>query len=493
MGYRVKLPTKWSNATRLLAVLLMCIGCGSITRPDFERLYSEVPFESRRPTPARDPVPPLIVVPGLLGSRLVDTEQLDEVWPGTFRQIAFGRYRGLRLPVPGGAINTRDVRSTGITETAVGRDFYGRLLHTLEAYGGYRQSELGDRQSDGRHLYVFHYDWRQDNVVTAQAFAAFVEQIRRDHGQPELKVDVIAHSMGGLMVRYFLRYGANDVLNSNDLRVTWEGAASVNKVILLGTPNLGSVSAIEGFVRGYKVGLRRIPPEVVATLPSTFQIFPHRIIDWLYDKSGQVLDVDPFDVETWERFQWNIFDPLVSERVRETHGDAYLDALKRHFRRTVERARRFSWSLTVCPNYDNDLGRCPDKAPEPPVRLVVFGGDCELTPARMVLEQESDIQRLRLRPKEVRSPQANVDYGRLMLDPGDGTVTKPSLLGRDALSPYTPRHEFSYFPLAYSFTLCEHHSTLTGNPNFQDNLLDVLLTRALPGELHRDHEYSRQR
>jgi hypothetical protein len=74
-----------------------------------------------------------------------------------------------------------------------------------------------------------------------------------------------------------------------------------------------------------------------------------------------------------------------------------------------------------------------------------------------------------------------------MYDPGDGIVTKPSLLARDVLSPHTPRHKFSYFPLAYSFLLCAEHLALTGNRHFQANLLDVLLTRARPWELHKDH------
>ena len=71
-----------------------------------------------------------------------------------------------------------------------------------------------------------------------------------------------------------------------------------------------------------------------------------------------------------------------------------------------------------------------------------------------------------------------------MFDPGDGTVTKPSLLARDTLNPLTPRHAFSYFPLGFAFLLCEDHSTLTGNAHFQNNLLEVLLTRARPWELH---------
>ena len=70
-----------------------------------------------------------------------------------------------------------------------------------------------------------------------------------------------------------------------------------------------------------------------------------------------------------------------------------------------------------------------------------------------------------------------VDYDSLMLEPGDGSVTKASLLGRNVLDPSVKRHKYSFFPLDYSMILCEKHNSLTGNINFQDNLLNALLSR----------------
>ena len=67
-----------------------------------------------------------------------------------------------------------------------------------------------------------------------------------------------------------------------------------------------------------------------------------------------------------------------------------------------------------------------------------------------------------------------------MFEPGDGQVTKPSLLARQNLNPTAPRDEHIFFPLAYSFFLCVAHDKLTGNLNFQDNLLNVLLSGEQP-------------
>jgi hypothetical protein len=139
--------------------------------------------------------------------------------------------------------------------------------------------------------------------------------------------------------------------------------------------------------------------------------------------------------------------------------------LQRYFEKNLERARRFVWSLSI-------------RVDDVPIRYVVFGGDCELTPARLLVEEVNGESVIRLYPSEISKPLPGVPYDTLMLEPGDGRVTKPSLLGRDALNPAVPRHDYSFFPLAFSFSLCETHERLTGNTNFQDNLLNVLLTHS---------------
>ena len=468
--------------------LVVTLAACSNLAPDFDQLYRVLPDQEDQ---AAIP-PPVIVIPGLLGTRLKDPETGREVWPGQITNVALSRFRNIVLPLPdyAGSNDPGDehrLEPNRVTETVLRRDFYGELVRILVRYGGYQRADPGEPITDKRRrrVYVFDYDWRQDNVATAQELDTFLNRIAEDYGERDLKFDIIAHSMGGLVARYFLRFGTEDVLNNNRLKVTWAGAPRVNKMILLGVPNLGSVSSIEGFIRGYTLGLRRVPQEVVATLPSTYQLFPHRIVNWLYDTQGRVIDQDQFSRATWAEFQWNIFDPEVKARVLRKHGAEYYAALERTFTTYSERARRFSWSLTVCPNYEESVGGCPEFS-EPPVRLVVFGGNCNLTPSAWVLEQSEGESQVRFSPEAITAPVPGIDYTTLMYDPGDGTVTKPSLLARDVLSPNTPRHEFSYFPLAYSFLLCEHHATLSSNTHFQDNLLDVLLTNALPWELHKD-------
>jgi len=314
---------------------------------------------------------------------------------------------------------------------------------------------------------VFDYDWRRDLQRTAADLDLLIESIRADHGDPELRVDIVAHSMGGLIARYFLRYGGADVLNDNELAPTMYGAAKVRRAILLGTPNLGTVDAIRALIQGRRLGLRTIDPETLASMPSMFQLFPHALVDWMVTAEGRPLTRDQFDLRIWRRFQWSIFDPQVRQRLARRYGERWTPELRAEleqtFERRLERGRRFAWSLTV---------PTPTSVP-----LVVFGGDCRYTPARIVVEEVDGESKVRLWPDEIRQPVPGIDYRRLMLEPGDGLVTKASLLARMSIDPTVPRHRYTHFPLDYTFLLCERHDRLAVNHSFQDNLLDALLRR----------------
>lgn len=436
-------------------------------QPDLNRLYS---FEDHSV-----PQPPVIVIPGILGSRLRHRATGEELWPGSAWNLLLGRKDQLALKIDPVSLEPVDdgTEAFGLFEGAFGQDFYGEILNTLEKSGGYKRGNLGEKVSGpSRRYYVFTYDWRQDNVVTARKLDAFIDQVRCDYGNQKLKVDVIAHSMGGLVARYYINYGSRDVLDSNDFPINLSGAEKLHTVILLGTPNLGSVDSLHSFLLGPKVGLRRIPTEVLATMPSTFELFPHPLNNWLVTTAGNTLDRDLFDVDVWRRFEWSVFSPEAIQRIHERFGsaveaDQYVKTMQRYFEKRLDRARRFVWSLTINP-------------PETPVKLVVFGGDCTLTPARLVVEEDGGDSVVRLFPDEIRHKESGVDYSRLMLEPGDGEVTKPSLLARENLNPLEPRGKDISFPLAAAFFLCEEHSMLTGNINFQDNLLNVLLSSERP-------------
>ncbi len=446
----------------LMLLMLVLGGCALISKPDLTRLYAGSQSATDQP--------PVILIPGIMGSRLAD-DRGKEVWVGSTWKLLFSDFDRLALPMPG-VVNPplRELHPTALTDKLAGRDFYASITRVLRDAGGYTLAKPGTPVAKGqRSYYEFAYDWREDNVTSARKLGELIEQIRIDHANPELQVDIIAHSMGGLITRYFLRYGGVDVLGSNDLERNYTGAGRVRRVALLGTPNLGSVESLHAFLTGERVGMGRLSTAALSTFPSVYQLFPHPLNVWVITADGHPLDLDLFDPALWRRFRWSIFDPevkadLLSRFSDSADGNAYYQALVSNFGRQLERARRFVWSLTV-------------PLEKTPWDIRVFGGDCTLTPARIMVEEDKDDWVVRLRPRDIKWPLPGIDYGQLMLEPGDGKVTKASLLARESLDPAVPRHRYSFFPVDSEMFLCERHSQLSTNITFQDNLLQYLLNR----------------
>ncbi|MDP2709302.1 MAG: hypothetical protein Q8O93_04675 [bacterium] len=97
---------------------------------------------------------------------------------------------------------------------------YDNLMEALIA-AGYRENSLGEEEPN---LFTFPYDWRADNNITAGLLKEKIRQVKEITGAA--KVDLVAHSMGGLVARSYIQ--GDGYLND------------VDQVIFLGTPHLGA-------------------------------------------------------------------------------------------------------------------------------------------------------------------------------------------------------------------------------------------------------------
>ncbi len=457
------MQASWTLALRWLIACLALGGAACTSQesaPDLERLYAMQSGKADQP--------PLVLVHGYMGARLVEPDTGREIWPGTGKVD----YGGLALQIDPQTLKGHpgNLEPSGLAQGASSLALDGRILEVLEEAGRYVRAEAGEPSPPGNsHYYVFVYDWRRDNIDTVRQLDRFLAQIRADHDDPDLKVDIVAHGIGGLITRYYLRYGTLDTLDDNDFPVNSYGAQFVRRVVLVGVPNLGTVVTVRALTDGRPgAHSQQVRPEVLATMPSTFQVLPHPITTAMVDTAGEELDRDLFEARTWRDFQWSIYDPEVRRRIAGRFADPaearrYLELLDRYFDKTIERARRFVWSLTV-------------PADELPVRYIIIGGSCELTPKSVLVEEIDDRVLARLWPAEVVGRRDGVDYMRLLLEPGDGIVTKSSLLARHVLDPRVKRHKYSYFPMDYPLFLCERHDRLTANLSFHNNLLQTLLS-----------------
>lgn len=122
----------------------------------------------------------------------------------------------------------------------------------------------------GQNYFVFTYDWRRSTDSSAIGLAALVDEVLASTGQP--KVNLIAHSMGGLVARSYIFHEVN--------------AAKVNQLIELGVPHLGTTSALKQLIDGdwlstmvWIFPIHIIPPsqmyDLVHNFSSMYQLLPH--------------------------------------------------------------------------------------------------------------------------------------------------------------------------------------------------------------------------
>jgi len=465
----------------------MSVGCGARRTPNLARI-----FESARERRGKRP---LIIIPGILGSQIINRRTGEVVWPSVFRSDV----DGLSLPTtPDLQANRDDLEASKIVDVAKLAKLapevyvYHYLLRALTDFGGYREGdwesppEGGDRDT----FYVFAYDWRRDNVESARMLARRVEALKVKLGRPDLRFNVVAHSMGGLVARYAAMYGDRDLAPEGVApQPVWAGASFVDKIFMFGTPNSGSTEALSVLLEGYSVteGLRRrvhllnkLSREDVMTVPSIYQLLPHGAQARFLDENLRPFKLDLYDPEVWRRYKWSaVNDPSFREAysrgvVRgqesptKTGTLAELDA---YFEAVLARARRFHEALD---------------APQPtadaaPVKLFAFGGDCEETLAAVVVIRDEKANRwvTLTRAKSLKTPDGRKltrdEVVRVMYEPGDGRVTRSSLLGLGATGVRASALYDTPLPLAYAAFACDLHSDLQSNRTLQDNALTLLL------------------
>ncbi len=93
---------------------------------------------------------------------------------------------------------------------------YDNLILSFEK-NGYRKN---------KNLFEFPYEWRDSNIQTSNLLKQKIDVVKED--TKVSKVDLVAHSMGGLVARYYIESSAYD--QRNDL----------NHLITLGTPHHGA-------------------------------------------------------------------------------------------------------------------------------------------------------------------------------------------------------------------------------------------------------------
>jgi len=105
------------------------------------------------------------------------------------------------------------------------------------------------------------YDWRMDVRLAARQLGEKVQQWKRRYLDPEAKVTLITHSLGGLVARYYVeRLG---------------GKEHVERLVMMGIPSYGVVGAFLTLLQGFEMPLgimQEKATEFVRSWPAPYQI-----------------------------------------------------------------------------------------------------------------------------------------------------------------------------------------------------------------------------
>lgn len=452
-------------------VLAVCVaGCAAQTTAPVElsRIYAR---ESAR---AAELLPSTLLVPGLLGTQILDgssgriywgavggespnvskdpvalkalalapdlqtpfVEMTDELQPGDVLRV-------VQADTPFGALRLRGYPGVleGVASWLVEGDASRRV-------GRLDMDAKGD---DATGIGSAPFDWRMDVVASARRLDKVVRaaSARHEARTGDAHVDLIGHSLGSLVVRWYLMYGTADLRpDGSPPPLTWAGARLIRTAILVAPPSAGSPMVLESLLSGERVSsfLPRYPAALVGTFPSAYEMLPRTVFGSVVYTDDET-PVDVLDPDVWIRYGWGILAPDEDEHLAAILPDARtrearVAAASAWVRRCLERARGVQAALDVHAELPEGL------------HLHLFAGDSRATPSRLGIDRR------------------NGDLHWLGSEPGDGRVTRRSAVF-DARTDTSPLDS----PIPWSTVTWSggEHFGIVRDPVFLDGALWLLL------------------
>lgn len=419
---------------------------------------------------------PVIVIPGLIGSELVNGKSGEVVWFKPRR----AKDDDLRLPVSPNLARNRDsllpkdvLRTVkiGILPKA---DIYEGLTKSLEARG-YIEGKWANPPLKGYEdtFYVFAYDWRRDNVENARLLIREIRALKQKLKKPDLKFDVIAHSMGGLITRYAAMYGDADLPLGRKPVPTWAGAGSFRNIFLVGTPNEGSVRSLDSLINGVSffgisINLpffQNLTKFDLFTIPSTYQLLPSDGTLKAYDENLKPLKLDLYNPATWTKYGWS---PIDDKDFAKEFTPTEQKNARTYFAAVLNRARAFQEALNA-----------PTK--DIPVSINIVGSNCKPTLDAVVIypgkkgEGWKTIFKADSFERGDGVKVTSEELKALIYASGDGVVTARSRLAETLQEKPGAKPAI---PSTSNFSICEEHDKLTANAEIQNYIFDILMGKA---------------
>ncbi|MBU0579915.1 MAG: alpha/beta hydrolase, partial [Candidatus Margulisbacteria bacterium] len=241
---------------------------------------------------------PIILIPGIMGSVLfndvnddnhlyrnpiafefdefiwVDVQQFIWDWnhPDSFLDVLQLDDDGITPLSTDYKIKVAPLRNDDLTavydlKTILPTSKYKNLLDSLEnTENGYKLDDFNYDHTEGENLYLFTYDWRKGNSLSAEMLSNLIDSILIWNNTD--KVNLIVHSMGGLVAKkYINNYGSQNI----------------KKLIFIGTPHQGAPKILYVMPTGNLLGIAGIIAnyneirKISRNMPSVYELMPSLI------------------------------------------------------------------------------------------------------------------------------------------------------------------------------------------------------------------------
>ncbi len=226
---------------------------------------------------------PVILVPGIIESYLNrdDYGDNEELWPNLDKLLLPGSdsfLDELKLTQAGYPIG--NIFASDVIRKILVKEFFGGLIDELK----------NDGYIENVDLFVFPYDWRLDiDWVAGDPPVAGVANLKDKISLVKAqtgadKVDIIAHSMGGLVTkRYLTKYGSQSVDKFIDIATPHLGAPKAFKILNYGDPIV--IGANQNKIK-----------EIGQNMPSLYQLLPSpSYFNQGSNYSSYIADIDDLD------------------------------------------------------------------------------------------------------------------------------------------------------------------------------------------------------
>ena len=224
---------------------------------------------------------PIIFVPGIKGSELVDTYPIDfpvrwSLWNLTIGNI-FEEEEDFLLR---DGLYDKDYHL--FREGKLIRYAYGKLVGTL-------------RQLDP-HCYMFPYDWRRELEDSGKRLVALAEHISGKH--PKSTIDFVTHSMGGLVLRSALGL-VSKARGKSALKVD-----RIGRIVCIAPPFRGAADIPKVLIAGEKNGWfsdEKSYRKLARSFPAIYQLVPSYEGALVNSVPGTTAPLDPFNINCWQK------------------------------------------------------------------------------------------------------------------------------------------------------------------------------------------------